>query len=76
MSSWEGGWTEKPLRSGEEVGRARMPAWTLKCLTSTCDTEGGWRPNANKHYRKPHISLLPLEFGKMEFLLDLIFIRS
>lgn len=27
-----------------EVRRARMLAWTLKCLTGTCDDEGTWRP--------------------------------
>lgn len=25
-------------------GRARMPAWTLKLSTGTCNTEGVWRP--------------------------------
>lgn len=25
------------------MGRAGMLAWTLKCVTGTCDTEGTWR---------------------------------
>lgn len=32
------------LGAGEEVRRARMPAWIWKCITGTCDTEGIWRP--------------------------------
>lgn len=27
---------------GKEVRRAQMPAWTLKCVTGTCDAEGDW----------------------------------
>lgn len=29
---------------GEEVRRAGVLAWTLKCVIGTCDTEGAWGP--------------------------------
>ena len=32
------------FRGGEEVRRARMLAWTLKCITGYCHTKGSWRP--------------------------------
>lgn len=35
-------WRE--LRVGKRVGRARVLAWSLKYVTGTSDTEGGWRP--------------------------------
>lgn len=40
----QGGWVQgaKELgkfRGGEEVRRARVLAWTLKCVTASCDTD-------------------------------------
>lgn len=31
-------------RSGEEVRRAGVLEWTLKCVTGPCDTEGAQKP--------------------------------
>lgn len=44
-----GGLGEGSLQAGDvkvrdRVRRARMPIWTLNCVTGTCNTEGAWRP--------------------------------
>ena len=72
----------------EDAG-ARMPAqgcqredasaWTLKCVTGTCDTEEAQRPASITVFSGPQVAICPfclLEFGEMDFPLDLTVLRS
>lgn len=74
MGGKPGSWRE--FRVGEEARRARMLAQTLKCLTSTCATDGAGRGGGGNvgldmlagtigiYQLESHRSLLP-DIGEM-----------